>query len=280
MVVAGRLFIVLGIFGLLTGGSYWYLQDTELAGVQLLLTFCVASVFIGLILLRFSPAHRARRHEPDTGLVGSADPERGAADERGNIHTMSNTMAPFAYSLAALVLLAGIVYREALWGPWGIAFGLAAAVVATAIWYRDVSADAHAALQAPHGGGHAAATDTLEPPPGPPTAANYFEQLRQALEAGDPDWAADAYAAEAVYYEPANPPHEGRESIRAYLNDFLKGHRDLTWSVQRMGADGQVAIVEWSLSFTARGGRQVSGQSGVTVIEAGPAGITYHRDYL
>jgi hypothetical protein len=279
MVIAGRLFIVLGIFGLVAGGSYWTLQHTELAGVQNLLTFFVATMFIGLTLLRFSPAHRARRHEPDTGLVGSADPERGAADEQGNIHTMDNTMAPFAYSLAVLVLLGGVVYRDKLWGPWGIAFGLAAAVVATAIWYRDVSADAHAALEGGHGG-HGVATGTLEAPAGPPTAANYFEQVRQALEAGDPDWAADAYAVDARYYEPANPPHEGRESIRAYLNDVLKGHPNLRWTVQRMGVEGDTAIVEWTLSFTARGGGQVSGQNGVTVIEAGPAGITYHRDYL
>jgi hypothetical protein len=279
MVVAGRLFVVLGIFGLVAGGSYWYFQHTELAGVQLLLTFFVASVFIGLILLRFSPAHRARHHEPDTGLVGSADPERGAADEHGNIHTMNNTMAPFAYSLAALVLLAGIVYRDKLWGPWGIAFGLAAAVVATTIWYRDVSADAHAALEGGHGGGPGPATDLVEPA-GPPTAANYFEQLRQAAEAGDPDWAADAYAVDAVYYEPTNPPHDGRAAIRAYLNDFLKGHRQLAWTVRHMGVDGNVAIVEWSLTFRTRDQRLVSDQPGVTVIETGPAGITYHRDYL
>jgi len=39
--------------------------------------------------------------------------------------------------------------------------------------------------------------------------------------------------------------------------------------MQRMGVDGQVAIIEWSPSFTD-GGRQVTGQTDVTVMEAGP----------
>ena len=57
------------------------------------------------------------------------------------------------------------------------------------------------------------------------------------------------------------------------------GHRDIDWRVQRMGAEGDVAIVEWSLSFRSRLG-PARDQPGVTVLETGPGGITYHRDYL
>jgi uncharacterized protein (TIGR02246 family) len=114
---------------------------------------------------------------------------------------------------------------------------------------------------------------------GPPGPANYFEQIREALELGDPDWAAEAYAPEAVYYEPANPPHEGREAIRTYLNDLLKGHRNLRVEVQRIGVDGDSAIVEWTWSFLV-GDRRVSDQPGASVIQVGPAGVVYHRDYL
>jgi SnoaL-like protein len=284
MIVAGRLFIVLGLFGLVAGGTYWTLQHQELAGVQLLLTFFAACLFLGFILLRFAPGSRRQQGQPDTGLIGSADPERGAADEHGNIHIMRPTIAPFAYSLAAIVALGGVVYRDRLIGPWGIAFGIAAAFTATAIWYRNVSADARAALEGGHGGGHgdepgAVATDLAEPlaEPGP---ANWFEQLRQAMVSGDPDWAAQAYATDAIYYEPTNPPHLGREAIRTGLTDFLKGHRELAWTVQRLGVDGNVAIVEWSLTFRTRDRRLVSDQPGVTVIEIGPGGIVYHRDYL
>ena len=282
LVVAGVLFVGLGVFGLTAGISYFVLnRNLELAGVQLLCTFFAACVFIGLVLLVNSPASRRLREQPDTGLPGSADPELGAADEHGNIHVMANTIGPFVYSLAAIVLLGGLVYRDKLFGPWGIAFGLTVAVVATAIWYRDVSIDAHAAVAgAGHGGGHGGAPVLLDEPVAAPTVANYFEQLRQALESGDADWAAAAYAPDAVYYEPANPPHLGREAIRAYQNDFGKGHRDVSWTVDRMAVDGDVAIVQWTLAFTARNGAKVTGQTGMTVVEAGPGGIVYHRDYL
>jgi uncharacterized protein (TIGR02246 family) len=114
---------------------------------------------------------------------------------------------------------------------------------------------------------------------GPVGPANYFEQLREAFEVGDPDWAAAAYAPDAVYYEPANPPHEGRDAIRAYLNDLLKSHRNLKVDVQRLGVDGDTAIVEWTWSFR-HGDRRVTDQPGATVLQVGPAGVVYHRDYL
>ena len=101
----------------------------------------------------------------------------------------------------------------------------------------------------------------------------------EAFEVGDPDWAAAAYAPDAVYYEPANPPHEGRDAIRAYLNDLLKSHRNLKVDVQHLGVDGDSAIVEWTWSFR-HGNRRITDQPGATVLQVGPAGITYHRDYL
>jgi uncharacterized protein (TIGR02246 family) len=162
-----------------------------------------------------------------------------------------------------------------------IALGVVLFVAATAVWYRATSRDARAKIAGhggEHGGGHAAVV--VEEPPGPPGPANWFEQVREALEAGDSDWAAEAYALDAVYYEPANPPHEGRDAIRAYLNDLLKGHRSLSYQVERMGVDGDSAIVEWTWSFRTQGGRRVTGQAGATVIQAGPKGIVYHRDYF
>ncbi len=108
------------------------------------------------------------------------------------------------------------------------------------------------------------ATPTGPPPPTPPTRSTTNPA---------------AYAADAVYYEPANPPHEGREAIRAYLNDLLKGHRNLRVDIQRLGVDGDSAIVEWTWSFRT-GDRRVTGQPGASVIQVGPSGIVYHRDYL
>jgi len=297
VIIASRLFMAMGLFGLVAGTIYYVAnpQNRELAGVGLLGAFFAACLYIGIMLWTASPANRRRRPAPDTGLAGSANPERGAADEHGNIHHMAPTWAPVVYSLAATALLGGFIYRKhiAAIGPWGIGLGLALFIGATVIWYRNVAVDQRARL-APHGGPtgaehglavHPGATEAPEvaevadADPGPPGPANYFEQLREAMEVGDADWAADAYAPDAVYYEPANPPHEGRESIRAYLNDLLKGHRNLKIDVQRMGVDGDSAIVEWTWSFR-NGNRRITDRPGATVLEVGPQGIRYHRDYL
>jgi hypothetical protein len=285
VIAAARLFFAMGAFGLTAGTIYWVASGDapELAGFGLLMTFFIACLFVGSMLWSASPANRRRTAVPDTGLPGSADPVRGAADEHGNIHHMPPTLAPVVYSLAATVILAAVVFRHKAGaiGPVGLGLGAVLFLAATAVWYRAVAADTRAKL---HGGAHE--EDAAEhgaaaaaPPAGPPGPANYFEQLREAFEADDPDWAAAAYAPDAVYYEPANPPHEGRESIRGYLNDLLKGHPGLQYTVDRMGVNGNTAIVEWTWSFR-RGRRRVTDQSGVTVLEVGPEGIVYHRDYL
>jgi hypothetical protein len=282
VIAAARLFFAMGAFGLAAGSIYWAASGDapELAGFGLLMTFFIACLFVGAMLWSASPANRRRTAVPDTGLPGSAHPTRGAADEHGNVHHMSPTLAPVVYSLAATVILAAVVFRHKAGaiGPVGLALGAVLFLTATAVWYRAVAADTRAKL---HGGAHETHGEEPEeaaeaPPPGP---ANYFEQLREAFEVGDPDWAAAAYADDAVYYEPANPPHEGRESIRAYLNDLLKGHPGLRYTVERMGVNGSIAIVEWTWSFR-RGGRSVADQPGVTVLQVGPEGIVYHRDYL
>jgi hypothetical protein len=284
VIIAARLFMGMGLFGLVAGSIYYLTSDhPELAGVGMLGAFFFACLFIGIILWSASPANRRRVPAPDTGLPGSANQQRGAADEHGNIHHMAPTFAPIIYALAATALLGGFIYRKhiAALGPWGIGLGLALFLGATVIWYRNVAADTRAKL-APHDtAAHptAAHAPAAEAPDQPPGAANYFEQIREAMEVGDADWAATAYAPDAVYYEPANPPHEGREAIRAYLNDLLKGHRNLRVDVQRMGVHGDSAIVEWTWSFR-NGNRRVSDQPGVSVIQVGPSGIVYHRDYL
>jgi hypothetical protein len=304
VIAAARLFFIMGVFGLIAGGTYlggnW--GHPEMAGVGLLMAFFGACAFIGTMLWLASPANKRRIPAPDTGLAGSAKPKTGARDEHGNIHVIPPSIAPAIYSLAGALLLAGFVYRHQLKGvgPVLVILGVLLFVTATVVWYRAASRDARAKIHghdaqgdghgdahgeaygeaygAAYGAAHAAAA--VEEPAGPPGPANYFEQLREAFELGDADWAAGAYAVDAVYYEPANPPHVGREDIRGYLNDLLKSHPNLSIRVERMGVDGDSAIVEWTWSFRTPDNRRVSGQAGATVIQVGPKGITYHRDYL
>jgi uncharacterized protein (TIGR02246 family) len=47
--------------------------------------------------------------------------------------------------------------------------------------------------------------------------AEVFEALREAHARADADAAAALYAPDAVYYEPDNVPHRGRDEIRRYL---------------------------------------------------------------
>jgi uncharacterized protein (TIGR02246 family) len=285
VIAAARLFLIMGAFGLVAGGTYlgWNWGHPEMAGVGLLLAFFLACLFIGYTLWSASPANKHRQAAPDTGLPGSARPATGARDEHGNIHVIPPSIAPAIFSLAGAMLLAAFVYRDRFkgFGPIGITLGVVLFLMATVVWYRATSADARAKIHGhgtEHGEGHAAVA--VEEPAGPPGPANYFEQIREAFEIGDADWAAAAYAPDAVYYEPANPPHEGRDAIRAYLNDLLKGHRNLVFAVERIGVDGDSAIVEWTWSFRTPDNRRVSGQAGATVIQVGANGITYHRDYL
>ena len=82
MIIASRLFMAMGLFGLIAGTIYYLANPhAELAGVGLLGAFFAACLYIGIMLWTASPANRRRRPVPDTGLPGSADPERGAADE-------------------------------------------------------------------------------------------------------------------------------------------------------------------------------------------------------
>jgi hypothetical protein len=290
VIAAARLFFVMGVFGLIAGGTYlgWNWGHPEMAGVGLLMAFFLACLFIGTMLWSASPANKRRVPVPDTGLPGSANPRTGARDEHGNIHVIPPSIAPAIYSVAGALLLAGFAFRNQIKGvgPVLIILGVLMFLTATVVWYRATSRDARAKIHGhgaddageAHGGAHA--VGAIEEPAGPPGPANYFEQLREAFELGDADWASGAYAVDAVYYEPANPPHVGREDIRGYLNDLLKGHPSLSITVERMGVNGDCAIVEWTWAFRTPDNRRVSGQPGVTVLQVGPKGITYHRDYF
>jgi len=98
VIIAARLFIGMGLFGLAAGAIYYLFNDNpELAGVGMLGAFFFACLFIGVTLWSASPANRRRTPAPDTGLPGSADQRRGAADEHGNIHHLAPTYAPIVY---------------------------------------------------------------------------------------------------------------------------------------------------------------------------------------
>ena len=108
--------------------------------------------------------------------------------------------------------------------------------------------------------------------------AEVFEALRQAHAKADADAAAALYAPDAVYYEPDNVPHRGRDAIRTYLASVhaVRGPVELT--VKRQVETDRAVLAEWTSAHT-EAGRRSSGVPGVSVVEVGRDGIVYHRDF-
>lgn len=112
-------------------------------------------------------------------------------------------------------------------------------------------------------------------------ARELFEELCAALEKHDDETVKQVYAMESVFFEPHNPPHEGRTLIHAYLNSWMQAREDLDVTVSRMleSEDGRTLAVEWAISYTA-GGRRWTNLPRSSWIEADEHGIRYHRDYF
>jgi uncharacterized protein (TIGR02246 family) len=110
------------------------------------------------------------------------------------------------------------------------------------------------------------------------TAPEVFQSLREAHAKADADAAAELYAPDAVYYEPGDVSHGGRDEIRNYLAAYFARRGPVEVTVKReLTADASV-LAEWTSSYT-EGGRRWSGTPGVSVVEVGREGIIYHRDY-
>jgi uncharacterized protein (TIGR02246 family) len=108
--------------------------------------------------------------------------------------------------------------------------------------------------------------------------AEVFDALRQAHAKADAEAAAVLYAPDAVYYEPDNVPHRGREEIRTHLASVYAVRGPVELSVKRQVGDDQTLLAEWTSAYRD-GGRRSVGVPGVSVVEVGRDGIVYHRDF-
>jgi uncharacterized protein (TIGR02246 family) len=108
--------------------------------------------------------------------------------------------------------------------------------------------------------------------------AEVFEALRQAYARADADAAAALYAPDAVYYEPDNVPHRGRDEIRTYLASLFAIRGPIELTVKRQVGEDQTVLTEWTSAYTDAG-RRSTGVPGVSVVEVGRDGIVYHRDF-
>jgi uncharacterized protein (TIGR02246 family) len=108
--------------------------------------------------------------------------------------------------------------------------------------------------------------------------AEVFEALRQAHAKADADAAAALYAPDAVYYEPDNVSHRGRDEIRNHMASVYAVRGPVELTVKRQIDADQTVPAEWTSAYPD-GGRRSSGVPGVSVIEVGDDGIVYHRDF-
>jgi Cytochrome c oxidase subunit IV len=135
MRLATRILFGLCGFLALAAAVYWFMSYTgaslnrDPAGPALLLIAAVAFGYTGLVL--WTAARRADRE---------AAPERPAAGPAGvTLVHVPPTIWPFAFALAALVLVIGAVVATRLLVP----LGLAITVAAAAGWFTDVRRGGH-----------------------------------------------------------------------------------------------------------------------------------------
>jgi uncharacterized protein (TIGR02246 family) len=108
-----------------------------------------------------------------------------------------------------------------------------------------------------------------------------YEQLRQAYAQADAQAAAGLYAPDGVFLDADNRTHTGREAVLEHLKGFFATRGPVQYTVKRQvegEAGSGVVLTEWT-SATDEGGRHAGGLPGATVIEVGPHGIVYQRDY-
>ena len=108
--------------------------------------------------------------------------------------------------------------------------------------------------------------------------AEVFEALREAHARADAEAAAALYAPDAVYWEPDNLAHRGRDEIRTHLASVFAVRGPVELTVKRQVHGDQTVLTEWTSAFTDSG-RRSTGVPGVSVLELGRDGIVYHRDF-
>ena len=111
-----------------------------------------------------------------------------------------------------------------------------------------------------------------------PTPTETYEELTRAWSQADADTAAALYAPDAVWYDADNQAHRGRDGILDHLKGRFATAGPVTYTVKRQVAGGHVVLTEWTRAAEEEG-RRSTGLPGATVLELGPDGIVYHRDY-
>ena len=110
-------------------------------------------------------------------------------------------------------------------------------------------------------------------------AYDAWDNLKKSWVEADTDALWALYAPQAVYLEALNPPHEGRDLIRSYCDDFISARPNIAIDETRVIDGGEAIAVEWLFSFD-QPTRRVTNLRRCSVITVDADGlILYHRDY-
>jgi uncharacterized protein (TIGR02246 family) len=110
-------------------------------------------------------------------------------------------------------------------------------------------------------------------------AYDAWKQIKAGWINADADSLWDVYAPDGVYLEALNPPHEGRDLIKSYLNDFLNARPNIAIDELRVIDGGDTIAVEWLFSYD-QPNRRVSNLRRCSILSTDDGGLVrYHRDY-
>ena len=115
-------------------------------------------------------------------------------------------------------------------------------------------------------------------------AAATYRSFREAIGRGERPWTdlADLFTDDAVYIDPAWGRIEGRDEIRAFIEESMTGLEDWSFPIEFIAIDGDQVVIKWTQvlpGIKPGGGRWT--QSGYsTLIYAGDGRFSYEEDLL
>lgn len=115
------------------------------------------------------------------------------------------------------------------------------------------------------------------------TVAGYVA-LREAIERGEADWPdlAELFTDDAVYIDPAWGRIEGRDEIRAFMAESMRGLEDWRFPIEYTAIEGDTIVVKWwqVLPGTRPDGRPYQQSGYTTLVYAGGGRFSYEEDLL
>jgi uncharacterized protein (TIGR02246 family) len=96
-----------------------------------------------------------------------------------------------------------------------------------------------------------------------------LQRFGECLARGDAAGAAALFTPDATYDEPPGHTFAGREALHAFIADFAAAHTDVSFTVVRMlaSSDGALVAAEWRWTYTGAADGQRRAFEGMSFVE-------------